>query len=365
MIYVTPPLARSLVAGLEELDRLRAILGREVANPSPWLRTLRRQAAISSVTSSVSIEGFVVPEHQAAALVSGEMAESTDDNRNAIACYARAMDHVGVMALDPGFEWMDRVILDLHFDTCSFQRDRDPGRWRTDAVSVTADGGGIAYRAPDGAEVVPLMAEVVRWLREGGSNSHAVVRGAMAHLHTVSVHPFRDGNGRISRIVQSLVLAREGLLSPEFSSIEEYLAENTTEYYAVMQAVQGGRYQPLRDASEWVQFCVQAHIAQATKRLAQVATAGARWTTLEKLVELRGWPDRIVIALEQSLVGGTDRGSYEQEAGVSPATASTDLRRLLDASLIIPEGRGRTIRYHASDQLRSQVDDARRPPEDA
>jgi Fic family protein len=43
----------------------------------------------------------------------------------------------------------------------------------------------------------------------------------MAHLHVVSVHPFRDGHGRISRIIQSLVLARDGLLTPEFSSIEE------------------------------------------------------------------------------------------------------------------------------------------------
>jgi Fic family protein len=70
----------------------------------------------------------------------------------------------------------------------------------------------------------------------------------MSHLHVVSVHPFRDGNGRISRIVQSLVLGREGLLSPEFSSIEEYVGHNTRQYYAVLRRVHGGSYEPERDA---------------------------------------------------------------------------------------------------------------------
>lgn len=50
-----------------------------------------------------------------------------DESRQAVACYARAMDHVGVMARDPGFHWSDRVILDLHFDACFFQRDTSRG----------------------------------------------------------------------------------------------------------------------------------------------------------------------------------------------------------------------------------------------
>jgi Fic family protein len=73
------------------------------------------------------------------------------------------------------------------------------------------------------------MTDVVGWLREGDLDAPVVVRAAMAHLHLVSVHPFGDGNGRIARIVQSLVLAREGLLSPEFASIEEYLGKHTRE----------------------------------------------------------------------------------------------------------------------------------------
>ena len=59
---------------------------------------------------------------------------------------------------------------------------------------------------------------------------------------SVSVHPFRDHNGRVSRITQSLALARERLLSPEFASVEEYLGEHIPDYYKALQQVQGGRY---------------------------------------------------------------------------------------------------------------------------
>jgi Fic family protein len=177
----------------------------------------------------------------------------------------------------------------------------------------------------------------------------------MAHLHLVSVHPFRDGNGRISRIVQSLVLARDGLLAPEFGSIEEHLRGNTDAYYATLKRVQGGRYQPERDASPWVRFCVAAHLEQARARLAQMDHAGARWALLEELAGGRGWPDRLVVALERSLFGKADRGSYADEADVSPATASADFRRLLDAGLIVQEGKGRATRYVASEALRADI----------
>lgn len=356
MIYATPTLSGRLHDRLADLDSLRRALGSRVGTPSPWLGSLRRLVKASAAGSSVSIEGYSVPEREAVAIVTEPKSADPDDvSQLALADYARAMDHVGVMAEDPVFEWSDRVILDLHFDACLFQRDRNPGRWREAPIVVATADGDVAYEAPEADAVVPLMDEVVVWLREGDRDAHVVVRAAMAHLHTISVHPFRDGNGRVSRIVQSLVLAREGLLSPEFASIEEYLGRHTREYYAGLQKVQGGRYQPERDATEWVRFCIDAHIEQAGRRLDQLNEAATRWRFLEDLVERRGWPDRLVIALEQSLIGGTNRATYEAEADVSPATASNDFRRLVDAGLIEQTGRGRAIRYHAGADLRSRV----------
>jgi Fic family protein len=357
VIYLTPATDDSLKAQLATLDALREQLGDQASLAGRWLGTLRRQWRAASAESSIEIEGFHVPGRDTLAVASGnEPSDPADDDRMALSSYARAMDHVGVMAGDPVFKWSDRVLLDLHFDACYFQKDKDPGQYRRQGIEVTRPGGGPpAYTGPPHGEVPELMAEVVHWLAHGDLEVHLTVRAAMAHLHVVSVHPFRDGNGRISRIIQSLVLARAGRLAPEFVSIEEYLGSNTQAYYAALEEVQRGSYQPQRDATPFVRLCVEAHIAQARRRLRQLADAGARWSYLETLVEQRAWPDRLVIALEQSLFHGTDRATYATEADVSAATASTDLRRLLDAGLISQQGRGPATRYVASARLAEDV----------
>lgn len=342
VLFATPELTRAMRSDLDELDDLRARLGTRVGTPTPWLGGLRRQARATTAESSISIEGFTRP--------------STDpEDRLALECYARAMDHVGALAIDPGFTWSERVLKDLHFDTCWFQRDKDPGLYRTGPISVTAPGGGLAYVGPASADVPGLMTEVVAWLAGGDLDAHVAVRAAMAHLHVVSVHPFRDGNGRISRIAQSLVLARDGILTPEFASIEEVLGRRTADYYDVLQDVQGGSYRPERSAAAWVRFCVAAHLEQGRARLDQVEQASRRWAALEGLVTTQRWPERLVIALEQSLFGGVNRASYLEEADISAPTASNDLRRLVDAGLIEQRGQGRTTRYVASQALRSRL----------
>ena len=356
MLYATPPISSTRAERLERLDQLRARLHDEINTSGPWLGSLRREVKASSIESSISIEGFDVDHRDVVAIAADEdRGASDDDNRKAAACYARAMDHVGTMAIDPAFRWLDRVIMDLHFDACHFQKGRDPGRWRTGPISVTSQSGPPAYVGPPEQEVIDLMGQVVDWLESGDLGAPTVVRAAMAHLHLVSVHPFRDGNGRLARVVQSLVLARGRILSPELGSIEDYLARNTLAYYEVLREVQGGSYRPDRDAAPWLEFCIDAHLEQAERRLEQVEKARRRWEALEVIAEERGWPERLVIAMEHALTGGVERGRYSEEAEVALPTATGDLRRLADVGLVRKEGGGRSTRYVASDDLRKTV----------
>ena len=139
MLYQTPTITEEARGQLEELDELRQRLGQQVGAAGLWLGTLRRLVQATSIESSTSIEGFSLPTDEAVAIVAGEERAGPDDESQlAVACYARAMEHVGVMADDPGFHWSDRVILDLHFEACEFQRDKSPGRWRTGSARASA-----------------------------------------------------------------------------------------------------------------------------------------------------------------------------------------------------------------------------------
>lgn len=356
MLLATPSLTSDLRARLAELDELRLTLGQASHRPARWMGTLRRLQQASVVEGSTAIEGFQVSSEDALALLSGEaQAQPGEEDRLAVACYGRAMDHVGVMGRDPAFRWLDRVILDLHFDACWFEPQASPGMWRTGPVGIAGSDGRLVYQGPDAQDVAGLMAETASWLQEDDLDVHVVVRAAMAHLHVISIHPFRDGNGRVSRIVQSLVLARDGLLTPALGSIEEYLGENTLAYYAALQEAHGERYEPTRDVSGWIGFCVDAHLAQARQRLAQIAAAESRWSALEDLARHRRWPQRLVIALEQSFLGSSSRALYAKEAGISLATATADFRRLLDAELVVQRGQGPTTRYLVAEQLRERL----------
>jgi Fic family protein len=113
------------------------------------------------------------------------------------------------------------------------------------------------------------MAELIQDMN-APSDVPVLVRAAMAHLNLVMIHPFSDGNGRMGRALQTMVLSREGIVDPRFSSIEEYLGRNTTEYYKILQETGQGAWHPERDTLPWIKFCLTAHYRQAETLLRRI-----------------------------------------------------------------------------------------------
>src|SRR5215207_6898280 len=149
MLLRTPPSSPTLARDLRELDELRQRLNRETHRPAPWMGTLRRLVKATTIAQSTGIEGFHVSDAEALSLITGAAhAGAGETARQAVECYARAMNHVVQLARDPDFRWLDRVLLDLHHDACSFQLDQDPGLWRTTPVAVVDGRGNVVYQAP-------------------------------------------------------------------------------------------------------------------------------------------------------------------------------------------------------------------------
>ena len=353
-IYVTPPKSPALLRRLEELDDVRRYLAEHLgASSQPWTGALRRLAAAEATVGSTSIEGYGASVEDAVEIIAGRHPSSTsEETQRVIGAYAQAMDRVGVLAEDRRFEWSTATILELHFLVCHPQSFAGPGRLRDGSVIVTRGFGRDPYRPPVSADVPALLKEITSWLGSGDLARHPVVRGAMAHLNLVSIHPFRDGNGRVARVVQSLVLAKEGLLGPELVSIEPYLGRHTREYYAVLEEVQGPAFDPHRDASAWVEFCIEAHVFEATERRRWLEIAYARHDFCEGVARENSYPSRLVIALDQALLGmPLTNADYRRETEVASPTAVQDLQRLRRDGWLEQEGGGRSVRYIASGKL--------------
>ena len=356
-IYATPPKSAALMRRLNELDVSRRYLAQHLGDSAePWTGALRRLAAAEATVGSTSIEGYGTSLEDTVEILAGRHPSSTsEETQRIISAYAQAMDRIAVLADDRAFQWTSQTMLDLHFLICHPQPEAGPGRLRDGSVVVTRGLGRDPFRPPPSSEVPRLLTEFAGWLGSGDLTRHPVVRGAMAHLNLVSIHPFRDGNGRVARVVQSLVLAKEGLLRPELVSIEPYLGRHTREYYAVLEEVQGLSFDPARDASAWVEFCIEAHVFEATERRRWLEIAYARHSFCEQLARGVQYPDRFVIALDQALLGlPVTNADFRREAAIAGPTATQDLQRLRRDGWLDQEGGGRSIRYAASKKLRER-----------
>ena len=197
----------------------------------------------------------------------------------------------------------------------------------------------------------------------------------MAHLNLVLVHPFRDGNGRMARCLQTLVLARDGIVSPVFSSIEEYLGRNTQSYYDVLAQVGQGSWQPQNDARPWVRYALTAHLRQAKTMLRRTKEIERIYIELDRIVARHGFPERTVDALFDATTGLRVRNSVyravverQGEAPMTEQTASRDLRMLTRAGLLVARGEKRGRYYTAGQELaaiRTTVNKGRGPRDDA
>jgi Fic family protein len=352
-IFTTPTLSSSDQRMLVEIRAIKANLKYALASPKRWLGVLRRSTFARAIQGSNSIEGYNVTREDAIAAIEGEEPlEAESEAWAAINGYRRSMTYVLQACEDPYFEYTQSFVRALHFMLLDYDLSKRPGSWRPGSIYVRDEKRGIdVYEGPNVDSIPDLMKELVDYLR-GEDSPDAMIKGAMTHLNLVMIHPFSDGNGRMGRILQASVLAREGTLDPRFCSIEEYLGRNTQDYYDVLAGVGQGSWNPGNDALPWVRFCLIAHYNQATTLLRRTRETERVWDELERLIESMGLPERVIFALSDAAFGFRIRNAtYRTAAGLNEVTASRDLKLLVDSGLFIPTGEKRGRIYIASESL--------------
>jgi Fic family protein len=353
-LFKSPELDETELAVLVALDRLKSDLKYLTGQPRRWTGLLRRNALARAVQGSNSIEGYNVTLEDAIAAVEGEEPlDSKNETWLAVAGYRLALTFVLQKAEDPHFKYSEEVLKSLHFMMVSWDLTKNPGRWRRGAIFVKNDATGeIVYEGPPAEDVQALVAELTGEMNHPLPDSPGIVQAAMAHLNLVMIHPFSDGNGRMARGLQTLVLARSGLIAPHFSSIEEYLGRNTQEYYAILAEVGGGSWHPERDARPWVRFCLRAHYHQALTLLRRSREMNRLWDAMEELVQKMNLPERAIPALVDASYGRKVRNTtYRTLAGVTEVVAGRDLKALADAGLFEKRGENRGRHYEGTAKI--------------
>ena len=346
-----------------QIEEARKTLSYALGSPGRWFGLLRRSTLARAIQGSNSIEGFNVSAEDAMAAVDGlEPTDAKGQDWQAVIGYRKAMTYVLQLANDPHFSFNEGFIRSLHFMMLEYDLSKNSGKWRPGHIYVRDDQKhAIVYEGPEASKVPSLISELIQSLNEH-TNIPVMIRAALGHLNLVMIHPFSDGNGRMARCLQTLILAREGILAPQFSSIEEYLGHNTQNYYSTLAEVGEGYWSPHHDPKPWIRFCLTAHYYQAMTLLRRATETHRVWDQLEVEIKNRSLPDRSIPALMDAVFGYTIRRSiYLSHTDLTELSASRDLRQLVDAGMLIAEGDKRGRIYKASPILRSIRDRTREP----
>jgi Fic family protein len=366
MILQIPVVTKVESEVLARTDEVRINLRHALATPKRWTGFLRRNLFARAIQGSNSIEGYNVTFADAVAAAEGDLPlDAEDQTWAAIVGYRNALTYVMQLSDDQHFTLNEELIRALHYMMLSYDPTKHPGRWRPGPIFVRHEPtGDIVYEGPDAELVSKLIHELVEQLQTHDGSVHAIVRAAMAHLNLVMIHPFSDGNGRMGRALQTLVLARGGIIDSTFSSIEEYLGSKTNAeaYYAVLAEVGQGSWHPDRDARPWLRFCLTAHLRQALTVSRRAKETAKLWNELETEIARRKLDERTILALYDAAIGLRVRSArYRANAEVSNQVASRDLRTLVAHGLLVPKGEKRGRTYVASETLVALRDRTREP----
>jgi Fic family protein len=363
MIYEYPKLEQKDQTVLGMIREQRQQLRYQVnQNPVRWTGFLRKNTFARAIQGSNTIEGINANLAEAIAIIDDERPETLEEETiKALQGYRNAMTYVIRVHEDPHAEVNAQFIRSLHFMMLNYDMTKLPGQWRNGAIFVVRDQTqDTEYEGPP-AELVPsLMKELVEQINSAANYDSSTVLGAMAHLNLTMIHPFKDGNGRMARALQTLVISQNGITSAMFCSIEEWLGRNTEAYYAILKETGQGVWNPSRSALPWVRFCLRAHYQQSVTLMRRNAIIGRVWEQVSSIIKEHALPERIESPMMDAAFGYRVKNApYRSEASISETVASRDLKRLTELSYLVPFGEKRGRYYEASEKLKALVHAAR------
>ena len=251
----------SLVAEIDEFKGAWRALGTLAPER---LSALRRVATIESIGSSTRIEGSRLSDREVERLLSNlEIKSFGSRDEQEVAGYAEVMETVFASWAD--IPPTENHIRQLHRDLLRYsdKDERHRGGYKTASNSVAAfdaDGKqvGVVFETASPFETPRLMADLVDWLGQEGGRLHPLVVIGIFVVVFLAIHPFQDGNGRLSRVLTTLLLLRAGYAYVPYSSLESVIEQSKEGYYLALRRTQGTLRTESPDWTPWLTFFLKA-----------------------------------------------------------------------------------------------------------
>ena len=316
------------------------------------LNALRKVAMIESVGSSTRIEGAKLTDRQVETLLANiEMRPFATCDEQEVGGYAEAMDLVFESYED--LHLTENHVRQLHQTLLrhSTKDERHRGSYKTlpnNVVAYDAQGQeiGVVFETTSPFDTPREMEELIAWTRKAIAEEahHPLLIIAVFVVVFLAIHPFQDGNGRLSRVLTTLLLLRSGYAYVPFASLERVIEENKDLYYRALRRTQTTLKSDAPDWQPWTGFflrCLKKQKDGLAVRLERERASAGRDDDLPRLA--------VQVLKELRAHEGLTIAELEGLTGANRNTLKVRLRELVASGRVRRHGKARATWYSLAD----------------
>ncbi len=350
-IFVTMPEIRNititaeilkLIAEIDEFKGRWTVL--ETMVPER-LASLRRVATIESIGSSTRIEGSKLSDAEVEKLLSNlETKSFTSRDEQEVAGYADAMDmiferHAAIALTENHIKQMHGILLKYSAKDEDHRGEYKKVTNHVEAFGPDGESLGVVFETATPFETPLWMKEIVDWYNRSIQEEtyHPLILIGVFIVVFLAIHPFRDGNGRLSRILTTLLLLRAGYAYVPYSSMEGVIETNKDSYYLALRRTQGAIRTEKQNWEPWLAFFLKTMAKQKDNLAAKVKQEQSLRSALPAL-------SRQILDLAKTR-GEVTIKEIEETTGGNRNTIKAHMKKLVSSYYLEQIGKGRGARY--------------------
>ncbi|HCX22315.1 MAG: MarR family transcriptional regulator [Flammeovirgaceae bacterium] len=328
-----------LVNNISRLDRFDASWNAIEKKEGQTLKQLKSVATVRSVGASTRIEGSKMSDEEVDILLQNLSIEKlTERDKQEVAGYFEAFDIISEAHNE--IRITENEIKNLHNILLKYcEKDQwHKGNYKQHSNNVEAtlpDGTKqlVFQTTPPGFETDDAMRSLVEWYQTD-AQTHPLVKSALFSYEFVSIHPFQDGNGRLSRLLASLLLLKNGYKWIQYVSLEHEIESRKPEYYRELRSCQAQR--PNENVTTWINFFFSTLMNIQEQLLAKLEQTGAQSDLSPR--------EKSILAYISDHAG-CKSGDIASSLGIPNPTVKRILRDLLHLKLVERKGIGPGTNY--------------------
>lgn len=333
-----------IVALLAEIDGIRGEFKSGLRMTPQAITSLKQSVLITSAGASTRIEGAKLTDEEVEKVMQGlAVSKFSDRDSQEVQGYLEVLQNVF-----DSFQTLplrESVITSLHNQLLKYSHKDDTHRGgykkKENTVGVLGPDGNVArimFETTPAFLTAKEMQELVDWTTDAFEKNrfHPLLVIANFIVEFLKIHPFEDGNGRLSRVLTNLLLLRSGYQFVQYVSHEQIVERRKDEYYLALRKSQETFKTEHDTIVPWLNFFLSVVKEQATKALSYLQDEKVEDTLSPKQYEVWKY---------LSSVGEAAPGEIAKATGVVAVTVSQALERLIELGLVKRVGRGRGTRY--------------------